>query len=143
MPTDSIDAAERWYRAHIDPVRSLGNRLSRGAPMPPVPAPDGSAALARAEALGTAAHYALAAGVFDQVEGEMRAALRAVPPADRRRLKLSEDVLEALCADVLEEIQAHEKPGDAVEGPISAEDAEWLGDFWYSVAAGEWGLASR
>jgi hypothetical protein len=143
MPTDTIEAAERWYRANVDQVRSIGNRLSRGAPMPPAPAPDGSAALARAEALGTAAHYALAAGVFDQVEGEMRAALRAVPPADRRRLELPEDVLEALCAEVREDILAHEKPGDAVEGSISAEDAEWLGDFWYSVAAGERGLASR
>lgn len=139
LPTDSIEAAERWYRANVDPVRSIGNRLSRGAAVPkwssPAASRDDTGALGRAEALGTAAHYALAAGAFEQIEPELRAALRAVPAADRARLELPEDVLEELCAAVLAVARGFDD--EAAREPLSDEDVEWLGDFWYRVAAGE------
>lgn len=142
LPTDSIEAAERWYRANVDPVRSIGNRLSRGAPIPKWPdnrqaavQRDGAAALDRAARLGDAAHHALAAGAFGVMEPELRAALRAVPLADRSRLELPEDVLEELCADVL--AVARKFDDEADRGALSDEDVEWLGDFWYRVAAGE------
>lgn len=142
LPVDSLEAAERWYRANVDMVRSIGNRLSRGAPVPKWAADRGAeaqhdSALERAGALGTAAHYALEAGAFEQIEPELRAALRAVPIADRSRLKLPEDVFDALCADVLADIKAHEKPGDFTDAAIPPEDVEWLADFWFRVAAGE------
>jgi len=129
MPTDTIEAAERWYRANVDQVRSIGNRLSRGAPMPPAPARDGSAALARAAALGTAAHYALAAGVFDQVEGgdargASRSAARRSPSPRVARGRARGAVRR--CA------RGHpgaRETGRRVEGPISARTLEWLGDF--------------
>lgn len=97
-------------------------------------ADDGDARM-RAEALGTAAHYALSAGRFGEVEAELRAALRAVPPADRARLELPADVLDALCADVIAAV--HEFDDEADRKPMSDKDVEWLGDFWYLVAAGE------
>ena len=137
MPTDSLEHAAAWYTRNVDQVRSIGNRLSRGAPMPPAPRRDGSAALARAAALAAAAHHMLEAGAFEQIEDELRAALRAVPSEARAALKLPLDVFRELTRGVFDSIEAHKEPGDFVEGSMSPEDAEWLGAFWYQVAAGE------
>lgn len=146
LPTDSLEAAERWYRRNVDQVRSVGQRLTRGAPVPkwarPGPAAeprDRAAALEHAAALGTAGHYALAAGAFELVEPALRAALRAIAPGDRSRLEMPDDVWDALTVAVLEDIKAHEEPGDFVD-EMSDEDLQYMAAFWYQVAAGELGL---
>lgn len=91
----------------------------------------------RAEALASAAHHVLVAGRFAEVEAELRAALHAVPPAERGQLLLPMDVFRELVRAVFEGIKATEEPGDFVEGPMPDEDAAWMGRFWYAVAAGE------
>ncbi len=71
----------------------------------------------------------------------MRAALRAVPPADRRRLELPEDVLEALCADVLEDIQATRNRATLSKG--LSRRGRWDGSATSVLGCRrEWGLAA-
>ncbi|MDT3680765.1 MAG: hypothetical protein ROZ64_18270 [Burkholderiaceae bacterium] len=92
--------------------------------------------MARAASLATAAHYALAAGGFSEIEDELRAALRAVPLAERPSLALPLDVFRKLTCTVFEDIKAHEQPGDIAD-TMPDEEAEWMGRFWFAVAAGE------
>lgn len=141
MPVESIEAAWAWVRRRIDPARSIAQRNAprRRAASQSEPADDG-AALARAASLAAAAHYALAVGGFSEIEDELRAALRAVPLAERAALELPIDVFEELTRAVFDDMQAHEESGDRVEGLMSDEEAEWMGRFWFAVAAGEVGL---
>lgn len=130
MPTESVEAALAWYRRRVDPLRSHGQRASLAARRE---VEQQTAAVQRALELASGGEVALAAGTFDGIESELRAALRAVAPADRARLALPAAVWRVLTADVYAVVDAHED----VEGPLTADDAGWLGDFWYGVAAGE------
>lgn len=82
------------------------------------------------------------AGRFDLVANEVRASLHAVPVSHRVGIEFPKDVIDALTAGVFQAIK-----DDAVEpvyggveddAEMSPTELEWLGTFWYSVAAGEW-----
>lgn len=140
MDCTSVAAAQAWYARRVDLARSFGQRNAVPRPREPATqhAPTGaSAAFARAEALAETAHYALAAGRFAELEAELRAALRAVAVAERPRLSVPMDVFRELVRTVFESFKKSEAPGDFVEGPMPAEEARWMGRFWYCVASGE------
>jgi len=132
MPVDSVEAARAWRAQHIRP------RMPRVPLAPPAQSPGPAQ-----PSLACTAAQALAGHAGDLLErGEsitalvpaLRAALRAVPDAERPGLALPLGVFELLTRDVLALVQA-ESPGDA--GEVSDADAEWLGAFWFAAAAGE------
>lgn len=65
----------------------------------------------------------------------LRAALHAVPDAERPGLALPVQVFRLLAADVLALVQAEAPASEP--GVLSEADAQWLGQFWFACAAGE------
>jgi len=146
MPVDSVAAASSWYRRRVDIARSYGQKhaaalrrpvpaLRRPSPALPAEVSTGDA-VAAAVALAVEAEALLEAGRFVEVEAELRQALHAVPTEYRGLLALPCNVLDALCADMLRDIRENAEPGDFVES-MSEQDAEFMGSFWFAVAAGE------
>jgi hypothetical protein len=129
MPTDSVEAAQAWRRAHLDPARR------KPAPKPPA-AP--SQALSNAAALMQSAALVLAAGgSIETLVPALRSALAAVPGHERDAVGLDLAVMRELVAHVL----ALADPGEVGQcTDMSPADAQEVGEFWYSVAAGEWQL---
>jgi len=126
MPVDSPEAAAAWRAANIAP------RMPRRPPPPPAPPPP-SPAQQPVLALATSTAELLAAGADVQpLVPALRAALAAVPAAERSPLALPMPVWRLLTADVLALV-----PSDKQEGELSDADAEALGPFWFAAAAGE------
>lgn len=128
MPVDSVEAARAWRAQHIRP-RMPRMPLARGESA-------ASAACAAALALAEHAGELLARG--ESVTGlvpALRAALHAVPDAERAGLALPLPVFRLLTCDVLALVPT-ESASDAA-GELDSDEAEWMGAFWYSVAAGE------
>ena len=76
----------------------------------------------------------------------LRRALAAVPPNDRGRVRLHLDVMKVLLAPVLalfppRDLTPLNDDGSPVyRDKMSDSDAQEVGKFWYSVAAGEWAI---
>ena len=165
MPVHSIEAAQEWRRRHVAPIMRSTRRDAR-AQMPEAARPDRTdmpteypaeladmpqplqhflrlcfdpeAALKHAAALGELATEAIGPGTFFAIEPALRMALSAVPVAYRHRLPaLPLKVWDALCADVFALCGVDmENLGDAPT-LIDPEEIEYMGAFWYQVAAGE------
>ncbi len=143
MPTHSLEAAQAWRRANLEPGRVKGMRMGTTAPPPP-PQPVRSAALRHAEALTKAAALVLeAGGLIDAMLPNLRPALAAVPPWERADLEIDLAVWQVLVAHVMPAFDADEAASPdstRASDPVIDKDAEWMGVFWYQVAAGEWVL---
>lgn len=120
MPTDSVAAAAAWRVAKIRP--RAGGQLANQA----------AAHLSRLNALWPAARAALAAGSFHTIEGDLRAALRAVPSEVRPQMLLDVEVMDALCATFTAACAA-----SGAASPNSSEGDLVPGRVWYAIAAGE------
>ncbi len=72
--------------------------------------------------------------------------MAAVPPNDRGRVRLHLDVMKVLLAPVLalfppRDLTPLNDDGSPVYmDKMSDSDAQEVGEFWYSVAAGEWAI---
>lgn len=134
MPTHSVEAAQAWRRTNLCPARS--KQPPKPAPAPPPPSP----ALRHAAALMEAAGLVLqAGGSIETLVPALRPALAAVPKHERDHVGLDVAVMNVLVAHVFERA-ASEEPGHCEDSPMSDDDAQWMGEFWYGVAAGEWRL---
>lgn len=94
--------------------------------------------LDRVAALAEPALLLLAAGHFDQVAPQLRAAIAACTPQQRLEIDLPPGVLQALLVPVLERLS----PDEVREhlGPLEELDGHRLAKFWGAIAAGEVGL---
>ena len=152
MPTYSLEAAQEWRRRNIDPARVKGNRMDahyqprqpvrpvHPAPQPAAPEPD---------------WFALAALVLDGGQSidalipSLRAALHCVPEHERAALPLPVSVMDVLVKHVSDALPSPETnplnddgtPFYLGDSTMSDADAQEMGRFWYSVAAGEVRLA--
>lgn len=141
MPVHSVEAARAWREHHIAPTMHKWQRKSPIPLDPPQHQEQPSAELRHALALmGVAAETLEAGNPIEAMVPSLRAALHAVPQHERdTNMHASSDVLDVLTADVaaaLAELQkAEERP--SIEQPMSEDDLDELGQFWYQVAAGE------
>jgi len=148
MPTGSVEAAQAWREANIDPARRKGIRFDRHYQPPaqqrqPTP-PPGHTPAAQASALMAAASALLETGQsIDALVLALRAALRAVPPPERDRVELYFDVMLVLLADVLA-LRPADKMALCEDGspvyldrPYTDSEAQEIGEIWYQLAAGE------
>jgi hypothetical protein len=167
MPTHDVAKARLWRERHLDPARVKGMRadtlttVASSRPAPPInrPADDnGDQALQDLEELATIAGALLAAGRFAEIEPELRAALRAVPPHRRDDVAIdlasaapTDDdepyaasipvaVFERLIAPVMAAVRQLEREDPPTEPREAMSDAvaQEMGEFWYQVAAGMW-----
>lgn len=149
-PTSSLEAAQAWRREHIDPARRKGQRFDKYRQpqrrvQAPIEAPDPSLA-AQASALLAAASALMETGqTIEALMPSLRAALHAVPLPERDDVGLPLDVMEVLVTDVLALLPprgsgALNDDGSPVwrdGATMSDADAQEVGEFWFSVAAGE------
>lgn len=155
MPTHSLEAAQAWRATHLDPARTKGTRFDPSAlgaepvqTSAPTPARVTSSPnpLERAASLLEIASSALGNGrPIDVLVPSLRSALAEVHPSVRSSLLLPIEVMDVLVAHVLEALSQSEELSDPVSQGVSQsagasmsdEEAENMGAFWYSVAAGE------
>jgi len=156
MPTDSLEAAQAWRKRNIDPARMKGNRFDAHYQRRPVQTP------ARPSATPEPAWFELAALALDLAElvlesGQsidplvptLRLALHCVPEHERAALPLPVAVIKLLVAPVLDAlpdraanpVNDDNTPFYVTGNAMSEADAQEMGRFWYSVAAGEVRLA--
>jgi hypothetical protein len=147
MPTSSVEAAQAWRKANLDPARTKGNRCDeyrRGRPA--APASDEAQCLRLVRALMDAAAAALEADQrIDHLTPSLRHALAAVPFQQRDAVGLDVGVMAVLVSHVIERLPPKEgnprnDDGSSVwcdGASLSDQDAQELGEFWYAVAAGE------
>jgi len=115
MPTTSVEAAQRWREAYLNPLKAKQN-------------PIGAFQIRwrQIEALRESDM-----DITPLLPG-LRVALRAIPKEQRDIIKMSVELWDALTAHctafLSEEVDAT---------PLSPDDAESMGLFWYSVACGE------
>jgi hypothetical protein len=141
MPVDSVEAALTWRMqyvkptAHKAPVR-VAERLA-GESI------EAASGLERANELLMIAAIALEAGQsIAAMIPSLREAMRSVPIDARDGILLPVNVMELLTADVYQRAQEEGGVTSANDGEgMTDEEAEWMGDFWYRVAAGEVRLA--
>lgn len=144
MPVDSLEAAQAWRAANLNPARVKGSRFDPSKLRPPQQDP--GEAVKRAAAMLDLAHAELDAGRdIDRLEAHLRAALRAVAPPLRDSLPLHADVIRYLVRHVLallpDDQDALNDDGSPVwDEDLSDGDAQACGEFWYGVACGEWVL---
>lgn len=142
MPVHSVEAARAWREHNIAPTmhkRSSREATTRQRPRPLQP----SGAVPHMLALLGIAAAALEAGqTITAMVPMLRAAMHAVPEHERRNdiLLPSEvmDVLTAEVAAVMGEVESDDvDEGPATGEPMTDDEAEEMGRFWYRVAAGE------
>lgn len=140
MPTHSIDAAHAWRKSR--------QNIARRKPMPRPSAPSRPPAEqpAKVTAMLDAASAALDAGqCIDALVPMLRAAMAAVPPAQRDDVGLPLSVMLRLVAHVLDTLPPREEnPLDDDGLPLwcngaemTHEEAQFCGEIWYEIAAGE------
>lgn len=156
MPTHDLAAAQDWRRRNIDPARMKGIRFDAHYQRRPVQTP------ARPAAIPEPAWFELAALALDLAElvlnsGQsidplvptLRLALHCVPEHERPALLLPVSVMDVLVKHVSDALPSPETnpvnddntPFYVTGNTMSEADAQELGTFWYSVAAGEVRLA--
>jgi len=146
MPTSSVEAAQAWRKANLDPARTKGNRCDeyrRGRPA--VHTADEVQRL-RVSALMEAAAAVLDAGQrIDRLVPSLRHALAAVPMRQRDAVDLDLGVMRVLVDHVISRLPPRaENPRNDDGSPVwcdgaalSDQEAQEAGEFWYAVAAGE------
>jgi len=159
MPTYSLEAAQEWRRRNIDPARVKGNRMDahyqprqpvrpvHPAPQPAAPEPDWFALAALS--LDLAALVLDGGQSIDALIPSLRAALHCVPEHERAALPLPVSVMDVLVKHVSDALPSPETnplnddgtPFYLGDSTMSDADAQEMGRFWYSVAAGEVRLA--
>ena len=138
MPTDSVQAVRAWRNANIKPTahKMMTKRTPRPAP-PPQP----SGAIPHALALLDIAAAALEAGQsIAAMVPTLRAALHAVPEHERHRtMLLPLNVMNVLVADMVNAMAVWDKEDGRTHSsePMTDEDADFMGRWWFEVAAGE------
>lgn len=147
MPLYSVEAARAWRAQHVAPVPPA---MARRAPAAQRGREGAPASSARAVSdLQELAYAALEAGQpIGFLEPTLRAAMAAVPPAERDQVELVLEVMDVLCAEVSAAVEANDADQAGADGAapgqpeMTDQDALWLGQFWYSVAAGEYIVAT-
>lgn len=165
MPRHTLDEALNWYQRNVDPVRSLGQRLSREQPARPAlrPAATGAAAIDDlADRLGEAgpqsAEDALLALVemqalaleavaadaraFERAALPLKFMMRMVPPPLRARVRIAEPVWRALTRPAVEAMRRHDPSIGGASAEMTAEEAAAVGAVLYALACGEMGVRS-
>lgn len=158
MPTHDIEAARRWRDRHLEPGRRKGMRIDTVTRSPADAAAQPAARSGAFEAALRVCELGarmLHAGQFDHVRDGVRAALRAVPVAERQHLRMDRALWDALIEDVHAVCNSAAPASQGAAGgegptagtpavdeeshmePMSDDDAEWMGHFWMAVAAGE------
>lgn len=125
MPVDSVEAARAWRAIHVRPhINFNAVRNSQ-------------AELTALEALWPVAQSAIAAGRFDLVRPALQAAMRAIPKPARHLVLVDLAGMDALCSGFAGEIAADVPLEPEDTAPMSDDEADAMGRFWYCVAAGE------
>lgn len=139
MPTNSVAAARAWRDANLDLRYRKEHRVdsNNGGH----PSRTGEPSNDR-DVVDDVHHLqALARDDFDRFAGALQAAMRAVPESRRDEVLLDFEVMELLCASTIalfEELKREDaKAFDLPPGPLSDDEADEMGIFWYQVAAGE------
>ena len=136
MPVHDAEAAQAWRRDNIKPTAyaMLTKRTTRPAPQP-------SGAIPHALALLDIAAAALEAGhSIAAMVPTLRSAMHAVPVHERDgTMLLPVGVMDVLVADVANAAAGQDGADESThtDEPMTNEDAEYMGRFWYQVAAGE------
>ena len=123
MPTDCVQSARAWHRAHVRP------RMSSN------PARLYAAELAALDGLWPIARAAHAAGRLDVVRPALSAALQAVPEEARHLVLIDFEVADELVAPVLQMLRENVDPANDV--PMTEADIDVMSRFWYAVLAEE------
>ncbi len=123
MPISSVEAARAWHRTHVRP-RMSSNPSRRYA-----------TELAAVEGLWPLAQSAMAAGHLDVIRPALGAALRAVPHAARHLVTIERDVADELVKPMLTLLRENSEPGEGL--PMTDQEAERMGAFWYAILAEE------
>jgi hypothetical protein len=150
MPVHSVEAAHAWRRDHLDPARRKRSRFDDELGT--------RARVARVAELMTAAEWALREAnehALSALLPELQRAMREVPEPARDRVRLSFDVMNVLCAPMIEcldRCEAEDLAQAAAAGlsgaepqpedPAGDDPDRRMGAFWYSVAAGEGNAAA-
>ncbi len=140
MPVHSIEAAHAWRKAR--------QNIARRKPVPvrTAPAPQATGRPAHATALLEGASAALEAGrCIDALVPTLRAAMADVPRHERDSVGLPANVIRLLVADVLALIPPREENPLNDDGTpvwcdgaaMTDEEAQYTGEIWYEIAAGE------
>lgn len=123
MPVDTVENALRWHRTYI---------MSKASPIGIDPQAAALRTVERVEALGRIVLDSRGRGK-PEVMKAMRAALRRVPQGCRQLVDIPRPVWMCLIDHVYRDIPK----GEIGAHPMSDEDFEQMGHYWYSVAAGE------
>ncbi|RUQ37414.1 MAG: hypothetical protein EKK71_04335 [Candidatus Competibacteraceae bacterium] len=122
MPTNSVEAARAWRAANLAPARVKTDpnlvRLGSGPPQL-------AALLQEAEA-----HLDVGADLAPLLP-DLRAALRRVPADQRAAVAMSADLWQVLTEHIAHAFE--DCPSEDLEDSAAQE----IGNFWYSMAAGE------
>lgn len=144
MPTHDVDAAHRWRRRHLNPAMTKENRFEPAAAVPAVESEaDGVSELAHAQRMADLADEMLPLGKLAAVMGDLRLAMHHVPAHRRQDLQMALPTWRALVVAVLEVVEREtdvQTSDNADRAGLSDGDADELGAFWFSVAAGEIGV---
>jgi hypothetical protein len=140
MPVHSVDAARTWRENNIAPTAH--QYLKRNpAHQPRHKPPHQSGAVPHALALLGIAAAALEAGqTITAMVPTLRAAMHAVPMHERDgAMLLPVPVMDVLTGDVFAILADldNTSEGPATDGPMTDDEADEMGRFWYQVAAGE------
>lgn len=140
MPVHSVEAARAWREHNIAPT--MHKLLSRDAKTKQQPRPmHPPGAVPHMMALLGIAAAALEAGqTITAMVATLRAAMHAVPENERSNtMLLPMEVMDVLTADVAAIVAQFDNAdaSPATGEPMTDEEAEEMGRFWYRVAAGE------
>jgi hypothetical protein len=126
MPHDSLENALAWRRRNIDPLRAKGTRFDtvRNTPM----------SVITAQRMGELAERDFATWADD-----LQSALRAVPVHQRAKVLLPAPLFSRMVSEAKQLLDDAAPEGAEIEttAMMTDADAELMGAFWYSIAAGE------
>jgi hypothetical protein len=141
MPVDSVEAALTWRMQYVKPTAHKAP--ARVADRLAAESLEAASSLARANELLMIAATALEAGqsIVTMIP-MLRDAMRSVPTDARNGIALPVDVMNLLTAEVRQLALEEGGVNSSSDGQsMTDEELEWMGDFWYRVAAGEVRLA--
>jgi hypothetical protein len=126
MPTDNLEGALAWRRRHLDPGRTKEDG-PRGVPM----------SVITANRMGELASKDFATWLDD-----FQAALRAVPTYHRAKVQLPVTVMNRIIKPVITVLDDGDPEAEAAatSGSMDDDEADLMGQFWYSIAANEFVL---
>lgn len=140
MPVHSVEAARAWREHHIAPtMHKLWKHSPISQPRPKPMQPSGAVPHALA-LLGIAAAALEVGQTIAAMVPTLRAAMHAVPEHERdATMLLPMEVMDVLTADVaaVMAVGGSADDGPSTGEPMTDDEAEEMGRFWYQVAAGE------